>query len=90
MPAALALYLLAINLAAFVAFGLDKRRAERGDWRIPERRLLGLAAAGGGAGAAAAQRLFRHKTVKEPFASWLRLILTIQAIGAGLALWLVR
>jgi uncharacterized membrane protein YsdA (DUF1294 family) len=90
MVSAVTLYLVAINLAAFAAFGLDKRRARRGDWRIPERQLLGLAAIGGGAGAAAAQRLFRHKTVKEPFASLMRLILTVQAIGAGLALWLLR
>jgi uncharacterized membrane protein YsdA (DUF1294 family) len=90
MFAAVVVYLVAVNLAAFAAFGLDKRRALRGDWRIPERRLLGLAAVGGGAGAAAAQRVFRHKTVKEPFASLMRLILTIQAIAAGFALWLLR
>lgn len=90
MLAAVIAYLVAINLAAFAAFGLDKRRALRGGWRIPERRLLGLAAVGGGAGAAAAQRLFRHKTVKEPFASLMRLILTIQAIAGGFALWLLR
>lgn len=90
MLAALGVYLLAINLATFAAFGLDKRRAETGAWRIPERRLLGLAAAGGVAGAAAAQRVFRHKTLKEPFASWLRLILTVELIAAGLAIWLLR
>jgi uncharacterized membrane protein YsdA (DUF1294 family) len=83
-------YLALINLAAFAAFWLDKRRAIRRARRIPERRLLGLAAAGGGAGAALARQLFRHKTVKEPFASRLRLILTLQAIAAGLALTLRR
>lgn len=90
MLPALAFYLVAINLATFAAFGFDKRRAETGAWRIPERRLLGLAAAGGGAGAAAAQHIFRHKTRKEPFASWLRLILTIEAIAAAFAVWLLR
>lgn len=90
MLAPLLLYLVAVNLATFVAFAVDKRAAARGDWRIPERRLLGLAAAGGGPGAAAAQQLFRHKTRKEPFASQLRLILAVQAIVAPLALWLTR
>ena len=90
MLAPLAVYLVVVNLVTFAAFGLDKRRAEAGDWRIPERQLLGLAAAGGGAGAAAAQQLFRHKTRKEPFASHLRLILTVEMIAAGFALWLFR
>jgi uncharacterized membrane protein YsdA (DUF1294 family) len=90
MVAALAAYLVAVNLVAFAAFGIDKRCAERRARRIPERRLLGLAAAGGGAGAVAAQRLFRHKTVKEPFASRLRLILTLQAIAVALVLALRR
>lgn len=95
MTGVLVAYLLLVNLAALAAFGLDKRRAVRRDHhigrrRIPERRLLALAAAGGAAGAAVAQRLFRHKTLKEPFASWLRLILTLQAIAAGLMLGLRR
>jgi uncharacterized membrane protein YsdA (DUF1294 family) len=90
MSAALGLYLVAINLATFAAFGLDKRRAEAGAWRIPERRLLGLAAAGGGLGAVAAQRVFRHKTRKEPFASSLRLIFAVEVIAAGFAVWLLR
>ena len=83
-------YLALINLAAFAAFWLDKRRARRRARRLPERRLLALAAVGGGPGAALARQLFRHKTVKEPFASRLRLILTLQAIAAGLALALRR
>lgn len=90
MLAVVGAYLALINLLTFAAFGLDKRRAIGRARRIPERRLLGLAAAGGGPGAALARRLFRHKTVKEPFASRLRLILTLQAIAAGLALALRR
>lgn len=88
MAGLLAGYLAAVNLAAFAAFGLDKHRARTGGWRIPEARLLGLAAAGGGVGAAAAQRLFRHKTTKEPFASRLRLIFAAQAISGLLAAWI--
>ena len=80
MWTALAAYLLAVNLVTFTAFGLDKHRAVARGRRIPELRLLGLAAAGGGPGAVAAQRLFRHKTVKEPFASRLRLLLAAQLI----------
>jgi len=53
---------LAANLIAFAAFGIDKRRAIRGQWRIPERTLLLHAFLLGGMGAWLAMRVFRHKT----------------------------
>ena len=89
MPAA-ALYLLAINLAAFAAFAADKARARRGDGRIPERTLLILAALGGTPGAIAGQQLMRHKTRKEPFRALLWLIAGTQATGLAVALYLAR
>ena len=73
------LYIVGINLAAFAGFWFDKRAAEAGRYRIPERTLLLLAAAGGTSGAVAAQQLFRHKTRKEPFRSILWLIAAAQA-----------
>ena len=74
-------YFAAVNLAAFAAFGWDKRCAMAGARRIPEKTLLSLAAAGGGLGAVLAQRAFRHKTRKQPFAAWLGLILTLHAFA---------
>lgn len=59
---ALAVYLLAANLSAFVMFGLDKRYAKRHGWRIPEKTLLAMAALGGGFGAVCGMCLFHHKT----------------------------
>lgn len=45
------LYLLAINIIAFAAYGIDKYKAQKNMWRIPEKTLLGLAAvAGAGTG----------------------------------------
>ena len=44
-------YLIAINLITFFAFGIDKRKAEKGAWRTKESTLLGLAAIGGSVGA---------------------------------------
>jgi uncharacterized membrane protein YsdA (DUF1294 family) len=70
-------WVLAINLVAFVAFGVDKRRAARGGWRVPESYLLMLAAAGGWIGAKAGQRLFRHKTHKQPFRTILNATLLV-------------
>ena len=76
-----ALYGAAINAATFAAFALDKRAAERRTWRIPERRLLLLAALGGSPAALAAQQLLRHKTRKEPFRTSLWVIAAVQAGG---------
>lgn len=56
----------AFNLWAFVAMGYDKLAAVRDHRRISERRLLGLSLLGG-VGLLTASRLFRHKTVKQPF-----------------------
>lgn len=65
----LALFMGAMSLFAFLAFRSDKRRAERNQWRVTEASLLMLAFLGGWPGAKLAQRLYRHKTRKEPFRS---------------------
>ena len=83
---AAALYLLAINLAAFGAFWLDKRAAERGRWRTKESTLLMLAVIGGTSGAIAGQQILRHKTRKEPFRTLLWLIAGAQAIAMVVAM----
>ena len=60
-------YLLAVNVLTFIVFGVDKWKAQRGRWRVPEATLLGLAALGGSVGAWLAMQLFRHKTQKKKF-----------------------
>lgn len=64
---AIAAYLTAINLAAFIAFGADKRRARRNEWRIPERTLFLLALLGGSLGAVCGMCAFHHKTKHRYF-----------------------
>ena len=44
------IYLAAVNLIAFILYALDKSRAKRGAWRIPESRLIGIAVIGGSLG----------------------------------------
>ncbi|MCA0275052.1 MAG: DUF1294 domain-containing protein [Proteobacteria bacterium] len=86
----IALVVLGVNLAAFIAFWRDKRLACAGARRIPEKTLLWLAFVGGSLGAVAAQHLFRHKTRKEPFRSRLYAIVALHAIAVtALAIWLV-
>ena len=57
----------AINVIVFVLYGVDKRRAIRGAWRIPERTLLTGTWLLGGVGAWIAMRAFRHKTKHTAF-----------------------
>ena len=54
-------------MLTFVVFGVDKRKARQGRWRVPEATLLGLTALGGSIGAWLAMQLFRHKTQKKKF-----------------------
>ncbi len=53
-----------ISAFCFIAYWIDKRRAESGGWRIPESTLHLLELAGGWPAALLAQQLFRHKTAK--------------------------
>ena len=56
------LYLLLINAAAFVLMLVDKIKAKKNRWRIPERTLIGSAILGGSIGALMGMYTFRHKT----------------------------
>ena len=76
---ALCLYLLAVNVAAFLLYGVDKRRAKKEMWRIPEKTLFGVALLGGSVGAIAGMQVFRHKTRHWYFKFGLPAILIVQA-----------
>lgn len=56
------LILAAVNLFAFLLYGVDKAKAKKGAWRIPEATLLLAAALGGSLGALLGMEVFRHKT----------------------------
>ncbi|HEZ0915393.1 TPA: DUF1294 domain-containing protein [Neisseria meningitidis] len=65
-----------LSLYTFALYGIDKRRAIRGQRRIPEHRLLLPALFGGWTGAYLGSRIFRHKTAKKRFAFMLFLTVT--------------
>ena len=71
-------YLLIINLLTFAVNGIDKAKAKKGAWRIPEKSLLLLAVIGGSIGAWLGIRLWRHKTMHPQFKWGVPLILLIQ------------
>jgi uncharacterized membrane protein YsdA (DUF1294 family) len=56
-----------LSAGLFAAYGADKSAAQHGRWRTSESSLHLLALAGGWPGALVAQRVFRHKTRKQPF-----------------------
>ena len=79
----LELYLLAVNLAAFFLMGMDKRRAQRGKRRIPEKTLFLAAVLGGALGGTLGMYLFHHKT-RHWYFRWgypLLLILQLAVLG---------
>ena len=55
------------NLLVFLVYGLDKSKAKRGKWRIPEKTLMLLALFFGGVGAFCGMKVFHHKTQKPLF-----------------------
>lgn len=75
-------YLLVVNLITFFLYGIDKRRAVRKAWRIPESVLIGFAAIGGSVGAFLAMLVFRHKTKLAKFTVGVPLILVAQIFAA--------
>ena len=76
-------YLLAINLLAFVLYGIDKVKAKHKRWRIPEAVLLWLVVLGGSPAALIAMHLFRHKTLHKKFRYGVPAILIIQIVAVS-------
>ena len=62
-----AIYLVVINVVGFLIMGIDKLKAKKGMWRIPENTLFLFAFLGGGIGTIAGMYTFRHKTKKMKF-----------------------
>ena len=61
------IYLVVINIIGFLAMFIDKQKAKRGSWRIPEKSLFIITFLGGGVGTISGMYLFRHKTRKIYF-----------------------
>ena len=82
----LTVWLIVINLAAFAVYGVDKSRARRGAWRVPEKTLFLLPLLGGSIGALLGMRVFHHKTKHWYFVWGIPAILLAQT---ALAAWLL-
>ena len=79
------IYLLVINVATLLTFGIDKWKARNNRWRLREAALLGLAVLGGSIGAWLGMRVWHHKTLPRKFKYGVPLILLVQ-IAIAIAL----
>ena len=82
----LTIYLIFMNLLAFLLMGLDKSKARRNQWRIPEKTLFLSAILGGSIGAILGMQVFRHKTKHASFRIGMPCILIVQL---GLAVYIL-
>lgn len=78
------IYLIIINIAGLSVMGIDKRRAVRHVWRVPEKTIFLISLLGGSLGAWSGMYLFRHKTRHWYFVMGLPLILILQIAVAVL------
>lgn len=76
----LLVYLLIINAAGFVLMLIDKYKAKKNLWRIPEATLLGVAVLGGSLGCLWGMRMARHKTKHPKFSLGLPVVLAVQIL----------
>lgn len=81
-PKNIAIYLLVINSMAFLGMWWDKRRAQKGEWRISEKGLFMVVLLGGGIGGILGMYIFRHKTQKPIFTIGFPTILIAEIILA--------
>lgn len=67
-----------INITTFIAYWVDKRAAQRGAWRVPEKNLHTLEFLGGWAGAFVAQKLFHHKNKKTEYQRMFKVMILME------------
>ena len=72
------LYVGAINLLTFILYGLDKLKAKKSKWRIPESTLIGIAVIGGSIGAWLGMKVWHHKTLHKKFKYGIPFIIVAQ------------
>ena len=79
----LALYVIIVNMVGFAEMGIDKRRARKGAYRIPEANLFLTAVIGGSIGCIIGMYVFRHKTSHRSFVFGMPAILIVQLAILG-------
>ena len=73
-------YLAIINALSFLLMLIDKQKAKKNRWRIPENTLLGICLIGGSLGGMIAMNVFRHKTKHLRFSIGIPLMLILHIV----------
>lgn len=81
------IYLAVINVVAFVMYGVDKLKAKKNWWRIPEDKLLWIAVVGGSIGAWCGIKVWHHKTLHKKFKYGVPAIFLVQLALVGYAIY---
>lgn len=74
----LLIYIILVSVITFIVFGIDKLKAKKLWWRIPESTLMFLAVIGGSIGALLGMHIFHHKTLHKKFTIGIPVILILQ------------
>ena len=75
------IYFIIINIIGFLVMYIDKQKAKKGKWRIPEKTIFIITVLGGGIGTISGMYTFRHKTQKLHFTIGLPTITILEIIG---------
>lgn len=78
----IAIYLILINALSLLLMLIDKFKAKKKLWRIPEKVLLGVCAIGGSIGGLLGMKVFRHKTLHPQFSIGIPVMLALQIVLA--------
>lgn len=73
-------YLVIINAAGVLIMLIDKQKAQKNLWRIPERSIMSIALSGGSIGVLLGMHIFRHKTKHLKFTIGVPMILAVQIL----------
>ena len=81
------IYLVIINVVTFLMYGIDKWKAKKSKWRIPEATLLMMAVVGGSIGAWLGMKVWHHKTLHKKFRFGVPAIIIVQLAIIGYYLY---
>ena len=81
------IYLAVINVVTFFMYGIDKWKAKKSKWRIPEATLLMMAVVGGSIGAWLGMKVWHHKTLHKKFRFGVPAIIIVQLAIIGYYLY---